>query len=79
MDSKKADLEKYKQCIRRCEDCVFLNRQQGYGIARGCSPLKDWGSRLAGAKPLGRLGGPSGQGKALWKTANRIGWAPYLP
>ena len=30
-----------------------------------------------GKAPL-RLGGPSGQGKALWKTANRIGWDPIF-
>ena len=40
--TKKADLEKHKRSSEQLQDCVFLNRLQGYGSARGCSPLRDW-------------------------------------
>ena len=38
----KSRLRKIQALQPLLRDCVFLNRLQGCGIARGCSPLRDW-------------------------------------
>ena len=75
--NKKADLEKYKRWSRCCEIVFFLNRLQGYGIARGCSPLRDWEAVWLG-KAHWRLGKPFRQGQSPIDEADKTGkfWDP---
>jgi hypothetical protein len=72
----KADLKNIKRSSRSCKIDFFESVARVW-LRQGVQPPKRMGKASPGQSPL-RLGRPSGQGKALEKTAHRIGGAPQF-